>query len=242
MFFVTMSWVPTVPFANLDTSFSDTRSESSPEIHETSDLRQIDEPVPEGFNSYNLADTGPADGILDPVVVEQSGYSASGNMSARTDSFENLEYDLPLDTSHNWLGSQVEADVWNLERLYVVNGTFNEGYPGYTVNPNGTMEYYPFGWSAISNNGDPGQVQQVSYEQGGNRYVTVQNTAKLTNLGQHQYTHYADTNITWVQTFDNAPYTDQFLLSFNYLLLQGPLSTDFTGDYSLKVIVDGTVV
>ena len=242
MFFVTMTWVPTIPLVGPERSTGEPNNESSPIIHDTTDLTPLDEPFPEGFNSHNLADTTTADGILDPVVVEQSGHIASGNISARTDSFENLGYDLPLDTSHDWIGSQVEADVWNLERLYVVNGTFNEGYPGYTVNPNGTMTYYPFGWSAISNNGDPGQVQQVSYEQSGNRYTTVQNTAKLTNFGLNQYTHYAGTNVTWAQTFENAPYTDQFLLQFNYLLLQGPLSTDFTGDYSLKVIIDDSVV
>ena len=242
MFFVTMSWVPTVPFANLDPFISDSRSDSSPQIQDPSELTPFDVPTPESYNSYNVADDAPVDGVLDPVLVEQSGYTASENLSARTDSFESLDYNLPLDVAHNWSADVAEVSVWNLEKLYAVNGTFNEGIPGYTVNPNGSLTYYPLGWSAIRNNTDPGQSQQVSYEQGGDKYVTVQNTAKLTNLGQHQYTHYGDTNVFWVQTFENAPYTDEILLQFDYLLLQGPLSALFTGRYSLKVFIDDEAV
>jgi hypothetical protein len=183
-----------------------------------------------------------AQGVLEPVTVEQRGYSSTGNVSARTDSLANTQQSLPIDTSHDWIASQAEVDVWNLERLYVINGTFDEGYPGYTVNPNGTLISYPLGWSATSYSGDPGQVQQVSYEQSTERYVTVQNTAKITVPGQNIYTHYEGTNITWFQTFENAPYTDQFILSFNYLLLQGQLSVDFLGKYSLNVFIDGTPV
>ena len=87
----------------------------------------------------------PAHGVLDPVTVEQRGYSSTGNVSARTDTSSNTQQNLAIDTAHEWIGSQVKADVWNLARLYVVNGTFNEGHPGYTVNPNGTLVNCPLG-------------------------------------------------------------------------------------------------
>ncbi len=184
----------------------------------------------------------PADGVLQPVTVEQRGYSSTGNVSARTDTLDNTQQSLAIDTAHNWVGSQIEADVWNLERLYVVNGTFDEGYPGYTINPNGTLANYPLGWSAISNSSNVDQVQQVSYEESANRYVTVQNKPKLTNLGQKEYTHYENTTILWYQTFENVPYTDQFFMSFKYLYLQGPITASFASMFSLKVAINNTVV
>ncbi len=199
-------------------------------------------PYDAGIASDVNTTPAPAQGVLDPVVVEQRGYSSTGNISARTDTSANTQQSLAIDTDHSWIGSRAEVDVWELARLYVVNGTFDEGYPGYTVNPNGTLVNYPLGWSAVSYSGDTGQVQQVSYEQSSEQYVTVQNSAELTNPGQNQYTHYAGTNITWIQTFENTPYTDHFLLSFNYLLLQGPLNVIFAGKYSLKVFIDGVPI
>ncbi|MFW9961480.1 MAG: hypothetical protein ACFFDV_10695 [Candidatus Thorarchaeota archaeon] len=184
----------------------------------------------------------PADGILQPVTIEQRGYSSTGNVSARTDTLDNTQQSLLIDTGHNWVGSQIETEVWNLERLYVVNGTFDEGYPGLTINPNGTLVNYPLGWSAISNSSNIDQVQQVSYEESANRYVTVQNKPKLTNPGQKEYTHYDNTTILWYQTFENIPFTNQFFMSFKYLYLQGPITASFASMFSLKVAINDTVV
>jgi hypothetical protein len=242
MFIVIITWVPPIPVAAPGISNPKPQDKSSPTPLEQDEAIPIEETKPEGKNVYSLADAAPADGVLNPVTVEQSGYAASGNISARTDNYQNLVYDLPLDMAHNWKADLAEVSVWNLEKLYVVNGTFDDGFPGYTVNPNNTLAYYPLGWSAISYSGDPGQVQQVSYEQSSEHFVTVQNTAKLTNLGQHQYTHYAGTNITWLQTFEDVPFTNDFTLNFKYLLLQGPLSPTFSGKYSLKVFVGNAVV
>ncbi|MCK5264885.1 MAG: hypothetical protein KAR03_04695, partial [Candidatus Thorarchaeota archaeon] len=240
MFLVTVSYIPDV-FLNNNNDQS-LQSGSSPLQNEIVTLTPEEDLQPHSSDFSVAGSNGVSGGVLDPVSVEQIGYAASENLSARTDTYENLAYDLPLDSAHNWIADEAEVTVWNLEKLYAVNGSFNEGYPGYTVNPNGTLEYYPLGWSAISYSGDPGQAQQVSYQQGGDQYISVQNAAKLTNFGQSEYTHYKGTNVTWFQTFENAPYTDQFLLQFNYLLLQGPLSTLFSGNYSLKVFIDDEVV
>jgi len=188
----------------------------------------------------------PVQGVLDPAAIEQRGYSSTGNISARTDTSANTQQSMVIDTAHDWIGSQVEADVWNLERFYVVNGTFDDGYPGYTINPNGTLLNYPFGWDAISTNTDPNpeqlQVQQVSYEGSIDPYVTVQNKARLTNVGLHQYTHYAGTTVLWNQTFENSEYIAQFFLCYRYLVLQGPLNSTLAGSFSLKVFIDGNPV
>ncbi|MHA1613750.1 MAG: hypothetical protein ACTSYJ_02830, partial [Candidatus Thorarchaeota archaeon] len=184
----------------------------------------------------------PKEGILDPVQVEQSGYSMTENISARTDTMVNTEQSLTIDTEHDWVVSTAEVEVTNLEKLYVVNGSFDEGNLGYTVSPNGTLTNNPYGWSAVSTNTDPDQVQQVSYEDFGNRYVTVQNQAEVTNNPQRRYTHYAGTSVLWNQTFDLSPYTEDFFLSFSYLYLQGPITPIFSGNFALQVFIDGESV
>jgi hypothetical protein len=179
-----------------------------------------------------------AAGTLDPVQIEQSGYYSTGNISARTDTLVGTANAFPIDSDHEWKASTAEIDVWNIERLYVVNGTFDQGIPGYTLNPNYALDGYPYGWSAVSNNSDPDQTQLVSFDDGGRRFVSVQNQGEVTNNPQHVYTHYAGTSVLWNQTIDVTPYTDQFVLSFDYLYLQGLLNPSFSGDFFLEVSVD----
>ncbi len=180
------------------------------------------------------------EGILDPVQVEQSGYSMTGNVSARTDTMVNTEQSLTIDTAHDWVVSTAQVEVTNLEKLYVVNGSFDEGNLGYTVNPNGTLTNYPYGWSAVSNNANPDQAQQVSYEDSnGEHFVSVQNRANESNPGQNYYTHYNETSVLWNQTIAITPYTEQFLLNFDFLYLKGPIKFDLQGNFSIQVFVDG---
>ena len=199
-------------------------------------------PLNDRITSESSSTLAPISGVINPVTIEQRGYTSTDNMTARTDTLVNTQQNIEIDTSHDWVASNAEVQVWDLERLYVINGTFDEGYEGYTIYPNGSLTNYPFGWDAISNNTDPDQVQQVSYEKSSERYITVQNRAEITKPVQREYTHYAGTYVLWNQTFHNTPYTDQFLLSFDYLLLQGPLSSSFTGNYSLKVFINDTAV
>ncbi|MHA2119141.1 MAG: hypothetical protein ACW98J_09485, partial [Candidatus Thorarchaeota archaeon] len=90
MFIVTVTWIPTIPMANNNDSAVRTQDDSSPMTNNQDKLiplEEIDYPRPSVFH---LADDAPADGVLDPVVVEQSGFAASENISARTDSYQNL--------------------------------------------------------------------------------------------------------------------------------------------------------
>ncbi|MGY5879267.1 MAG: hypothetical protein RTV31_03405 [Candidatus Thorarchaeota archaeon] len=186
-----------------------------------------------------------SEGIIDPVQIEQSGYSIAENISARTDTMENTAQSLTFDTEHDWAVSSAQLDVSNLETLYVVNGSFDEGNPGYTEYPNGTLTNYPLGWSAVSNNTDPAaeQVQQVSYEDSsGDRFVLVQNVAPETSGGQNWYTHYNGTYVLWNQTITIMPYTEEFLLSFDFLYLKGPIWSALEGNFSIQVFLDGKSV
>jgi hypothetical protein len=184
----------------------------------------------------------PTVGTLDPVQVEQRGYYSTGVVSARTDTATGTENSFAIDTASDWKASTAEIDIWNLERMHVVNGSFDEGIPGYTLNPNFALDGYPFGWSATCNSTDVDQVQLVSYDDSGRQYVTVQNQAEVTNNPNHIYTHYAGTTVVWNQTVVITPYTDQFLLSFDYLYLQGLLNPSFSGDFYIQVLIDGISV
>ncbi|MFW9963802.1 MAG: hypothetical protein ACFFCX_09580 [Candidatus Sifarchaeia archaeon] len=183
-----------------------------------------------------------ATGVLNPVEVEQRGYYVTDNLSARTDTMTGTDQVFPIDIDHDWVASSAEVDIWNLQKLYVVNGTFDEGIPGYTLNPNVTLESYPFGWTAMSNNSYPSQTQLVSYEDSGSYYISVQNQAEVTNNPNHIYTHFAGTSIVWNQTIDNTPFSDEFILSFDYLYLQGLLNPMFSGDFALQVFINGESV
>ena len=243
MFIVTITWVPPIPVAAPGISNLKPQDKSSPTPLEQDEAIPIEETKPEGKNVYSLADAAPADGILNPVTVEQSGYAASGNISARTDNYQNLAYDLPLDVTHGWVADHAEVSVWNLEKLYVVNGTYGQGFPGVNVNPNGTIDYYPLGWSADSTDtaAYPDDVQLAAYDDTGKQYVMVENQGG--KEGQNAFGHAAGTSIIWTQSIQNAPYTEDFLLDFNYFYLRGPLDKNpgnpILGNCSITVLING---
>ncbi len=186
----------------------------------------------------------PITGVLDPAIVEQSGYASSGNISARTDTMSNLAYDLPLDEVHNWVASEAEVSIWNLTKVYAINGTFEEGVSGINVNPNGTVAYHPLGWDVYSNNTNVNQVQMAAFDSTGRSYITADNWGG--KVGQNEHGHYQDTRILWTQFVDNAPYTEDFILSFDYFYLRGPIDKNttypITGNCSITVFADGNPI
>ncbi len=227
---------PLVGF-NSHSSEEDVMTQQNHPIDKTTEVNEP-QPIASRYFSDSIAPPDPASGTLYPVQVEQTGYYSTGNISARTDTAIGTENIFPIDTTHDWKASIAEINIWNLERMYVVNGSFDQGVPGYTLNPNYTLEGYPCGWNAKSTSSDPDQVQLVSYEDSGRHYVSVQNQAEVTNNPQHIYTHYAGTYVYWNQTIEIAPYTTEFLLSFDYLYLQGLLNPSFSGDFFLEVSID----
>ncbi|MGY5865002.1 MAG: hypothetical protein RTV41_10385, partial [Candidatus Thorarchaeota archaeon] len=203
--------------------------------------------MPDQREHFSISDSS-VEGILDPLTIEQVGYTPSGTISARTDTDYNTAYSMFLDDTHGWLGSRADIQVSELMKLYVLNGTLSEGTDaGDTFNPNGTADYYPYGWSANSTSGEVEQVQRVRYENTGDEYILVENKAKpqsITNP-QHQYTHFIGTTVYWNQSID-VDSTSDFILSFDYLYKNGPV--DGTGPQTpsgtayVEVIVDGTVI
>lgn len=246
MFIITMTWVPEIPVSTQIDSGFETENNSSPKPIKENELTPLDEESLTRPNLYNLAYDMPMDGILNPVVVEQSGYAASPNISARTDSYQNLGYDLSLDVAHNWIADEAEVSVWNLQKLYAANGSYDQGYPGVNVNPNGTIDYYSLGWSADSTDTPTyaDDVQLAAYDDTGRQYVMVESQGG--KVGQNAFGHVSGTRIVWTQLVQNVPYTEDFTLNFDYFYLRGPLDKNpgepIIGNCSITVSIDGTTI
>jgi len=184
------------------------------------------------------------EGILNPTLVEQIGYMTTHNVSVRTDVDPIPSYEFDIDEEHAWVASEAEVSIWNLTTLYLVNGTFEAGTLGANMYPNGTLGNYPSGWSAISTNTAPlpaDQVQYANYEESydGRRYVMVENQGDRNHPLKDLFLHHAGTTVLWNQTLEITPYTEEFVLDFDYLFLRGPLGTGFIGNCSITVYVDG---
>jgi len=244
MFLVTISFVPEILLNNNnDTLIQPNTQHPQNEI----DTLKPELDLQPHISDFSVADSSVvSSGVLDPVAVEQSGYTASENLSARTDTYENLAYDLPLDSAHGWIADEAEVTVWNLEKLYAVNGSFSEGVPGINVNPNGTVDAYPLGWSANSTDGVgyADDLQIASYDDTGREFIVVDSQGA--KEGQNAFKHIAGTRIVWTQTIDNAPYAEDFLLSFDYFYLRGPLAINpsfpITGNCNITISIDGSPV
>lgn len=189
-------------------------------------------------------DTVEEEGVLNPLTVEETGYASLGILSGRTDTGTGTSYTIPLDEEHNWVASRAEVDVSNLTRLYALNGSFVDGLSGPNINPNGSVEYHPFGWDAISNDtasSDEAQTQIATYDDSDTGYVLVENQGEKTGGSGKQYIHSAGTYVLWNQTIDNSEHATDFVLSFRYLYLRGPLGAP-PGNCSIRVYMDNTVV
>lgn len=245
MLLISTAWVPEILNLSISNSSYQTSESTLPES------QAIISPVQDTLNTSKgkvctLANDYSSQGVLEPVGIEQIGYVASGNISARTDNHQNLEYDLPLDVTHNWTADIAEVSLWNLQKLYAINGSFSEGFAGINLNPNGSVEYYPLGWDANSTDTTrySDDLQLAVYDDTGNQFIMVENQGG--KVGQNAYGHDTGIKIVWTQAVENAPYSEDFLLSFDYFYLRGPLdknpSYPIDGNCSIIVSVNGNPV
>lgn len=195
--------------------------------------------------SFALSDASGYEGVLNPVLVDQSGYAASENVSARTDSRSNLQYDLPIDDVHNWVADEAEVSVWNLQRLYAINGSFETGLPG--VNQYPSFTYHPTSWEANATDmpAYSDDEQFAGYDGNGSKYVSV--TSGGWKWGQFGFGHSPGTRVVWMQQIENTPYTEEFIFNLDYFYLSGPIDgpdglDPVVGNASLNLFIDGEVV
>jgi hypothetical protein len=151
------------------------------------------------------------EGSLDPVLIEQRGNGTTPTLHAETDSGSNVITNLTLDRTNDWVGSRATVNLWNLERLYVENGSLTEGtIDGTNDNPTGGVAFHPYGWDATSGSPDPSMNMIAAYA---DQQISV--TANGYGGGGNYF--YANgTYIYWTQSVNNSPYLEDFLLDFDY--------------------------
>ncbi|MFW9832781.1 MAG: hypothetical protein ACFFEK_02205 [Candidatus Thorarchaeota archaeon] len=173
-------------------------------------------------------------GLLDPVVIEQRGNVTNTILHAETDSRTNTKTNLSIDTVNNWIGSRASVELSNLERLYVLNGSLSDGIEGTNTDPDGSVSFFPYGWSAISGSPDPSMEMRAEYYN--------QQVVALANGygGGGSYFYANGSYVYWTQTVNNTPYQEDFILNFNYQL--GSQSPEGNPDLTLRVYIDETLV
>ncbi|MDH4214257.1 MAG: hypothetical protein OEV85_10080, partial [Candidatus Thorarchaeota archaeon] len=242
MFIVTMTFVPEIMQLSLliDDNTDSVKEipkklESSPPDRDFGNYEQV--------KDFYSADETSSEGILDSLSVEQRGYASSGYIFARTDMSSNLEYNLPIDRVHSWLGSEASISIWNLTRLYVVNGTLDEGIPGKNYYPSENVSYRPYGWDSNSTNIDPATNQTSAYYVSDSYYMSVEDQGKTLGTGINERSqHVAGTEIMWFQTIPNAPYNEEFVFSTSYLYKFGPLNPSLGTAFTLVARINGAEV
>jgi len=208
------------------------------------DQPQVDD-VTHLKNSQFLSSANPQNGVIDPVLVEQYGYSRTGDLSARTDTNENTQPVIPIDDSTGWKGSTAQIDLSDMKRQFAENGTFNDGVDGTTYYPN-TLEGYPYGWDLDWDDPLSGGGQNVSTTYNKDEgYIILETQGELdTSSGYVTYRHYDQTYIYWNQTINNEPNSDNLTLTFLFNYDSGIIDV---GDYIdgwvwLDVAIDGVYI
>ncbi len=151
----------------------------------------------------------------------------------------------PYEFSHDvskhpegWKAEQVEVSIENLRELYGLNGTFDDGLPGTNEDWSGDGVYYPYGWRAQREVLDFRGRQRAAYVSDQNGYVILENEGYLIST---TYYHYNGTRIFWYQTVNNTDLTEEFDFSMDYLYQNGPIGSNFEGNFELAFeVLDGS--
>ncbi|MHA2425197.1 MAG: hypothetical protein ACXAEF_10435, partial [Candidatus Thorarchaeota archaeon] len=180
-------------------------------------------------------------GLLDPVVVEQTGYYDTGNLSGRTDTGAGAYTDVPIDNESNWVASEAELNLWNLNREYAENGTYDEGLSGNTTYP-AEPAAYPYGWDLDQYDSSGGLQTLITYYDNTSDYVTVENQGEEDTTPSLTYWHYHSTWNLWNQTITNEPYSDNMTLSFSYNYVNGIVNNLYAvgGDVLLTAWIENS--
>ena len=182
-------------------------------------------------------------GILSPRTIEQVGYYDPGEYIARTDTMSNCIKELPIDVANGWQASSAEISVWNLNRLYAVNNTLDNGYPGTNIYPSGNITYYPLGWNSTSTTTDSATTQISAYVDTDRKYVVVENQGKTLGTGINERTQHASgTEIVWSQIVNNTPYSNDFVFNTDFLYKSGPIDPSLGSSITLIARINGTEI
>ncbi|MFW9803111.1 MAG: hypothetical protein ACFFFC_10690, partial [Candidatus Thorarchaeota archaeon] len=118
----------------------------------------------ERSDAFTISAT-PNEGVLNPIRIRQSGYQTTEGKRGRTDTGSNTQSDIAIDDANGWFMNSTSIDVWNLQRLYGINGTFDTG-----TDP----------WTNYTLGGGGSSTQLVSYNSTG-KYIECKDVAEWGN-------------------------------------------------------------
>jgi hypothetical protein len=172
-------------------------------------------------------------GLLDPLTIEQTGNWTTGITHADSAANTGLTPILEVDSVNDWVGSEAYVDLWNLERLYIANGSLDDGIEGQNLNPTGNAAFGPYGWDAISYSSDGSQQMIAEYTPDQNVIVRSKGPG---SPGNYQFRD--GSYVFWVQNVTNTPHLDQFIFNLDYSYDKGPLNENI----SLRVLANDTLI
>ncbi|MGY5855737.1 MAG: hypothetical protein RTS72_04000, partial [Candidatus Thorarchaeota archaeon] len=178
-------------------------------------------PVLQNINEVNdgrftIAQTT-QEGVIDPVSLLQSGYQTTELSRGRTDTGTNTEGNITIDETNGWFVNNTSIEVTDLQRLYGINGTFDDG----------TDPWIPY----TIDGGDNTQIN--SYNSTGD-YIVCRNMGEYSGGGGGSYLHSYSSEAGWEQVITNTPESLSFRFEFDFRYVTGPLDPDgddsFDGD------------
>ncbi|MFW9963857.1 MAG: hypothetical protein ACFFCX_09860 [Candidatus Sifarchaeia archaeon] len=166
---------------------------------------------------------------------------SSGDQNLEVVGSSSFSYDV-YSGNDPWRAEQIEMNIRNLERLYVLQGLFETGNPGTNVDWNGDGVYYAEGWRARREVLNYNGRQRTSYIDTGVEYITIENEGYPVS-SPDGFRHYDGTSIYWFQIVNNNQLEDEFEFSMDYLYERGPIGTNFSNifEFSFEVL-NGTSV
>ncbi|MFW9850201.1 MAG: hypothetical protein ACFFF4_13775, partial [Candidatus Thorarchaeota archaeon] len=98
-----------------------------------------------------------------------------------------------------------------------------------------------YGWTTDSYFSIAGTTQRSSYFQEESYYVVLEDEGNKLGTGANtRYQHGNQSFISWNQTIDNRPYSEDFIFSVNFIYRNGPLEPLLGDGISLEVWINGT--
>lgn len=144
--------------------------------------------------------------------------------------------------AETWLVEQVEINVMDIENLYALNGTFEDGNPGTNVDWSSDGQYYSTGWLARREILSTLGRQRAAYIDTDTKYLLIENEGYEVP-SPTRYQHFNGTKIYWYQDVDNSQLNDQFEFSMKYNYQNGPIGTNHSNVFKLRFeILDGSSI
>ncbi|MFW9975678.1 MAG: hypothetical protein ACFFDQ_10455, partial [Candidatus Thorarchaeota archaeon] len=186
-------------------------------------------------SDYNRSLSGTVDGLVHYYEFEDDLTDSAGSANLVPSGSYSFSIDV-IAGEGGWRAEQIEVDIQELRILHALNGTFETGNSGTSVDWSGDATYYADGWRARREILDTRGYQRASYINTDPKYLGIENEGyEVTS--PNGYRHYNGTKIYWYQNVDNSRLTEQFEFSMSYLYQRGPIGTSYSDIFKFSFVI-----